>query len=123
VGLIPANTLARLRAYHAARLPDTAEVLDYASSARGLEGGTQRSGVAVEATYPCRVSAQQLEPAELTEGGRPVAVQFYDILLPWNAVVQPAQRIRISSRIYQVVNAAPGESEAVVLNVVAIEVT
>lgn len=116
MGLIPANTLARLRAYHAARLPDTAQVYRNDPATRDAEGGYS-AAPAPGATYAARVMGETSPPVELVATGRPTGEMPWTIELPWNADVRPTDRLKVGTTFYDVTDADNDESERVLLTV------
>lgn len=93
MALLPTATeLTMLRAIVQQKMGDTAQV--YAAVKTIDDAGNPvTTWPAVTATYACRVVARNVQPSEIVVGEQVTAMTTWQIHLPWNATVNPEDRI------------------------------
>jgi hypothetical protein len=110
--------LLSLRGTMEGSFPSTAQVQRYTPASDGAGGETDTPGVM--GSYACRVVGATAQDRQ--EGGRPVSVTVWQILLPYTADVGPKDQLLVDGATYEVVDTDAGESEPVCLRVNALKV-
>lgn len=100
-----------------ASFPDSALVMR-AISVEDPDGGTTHTYATVAGLedVPCRVIPRRTFSAERVEGGALEAVTYWQILMPWDTVIVPTDRIVVRSITYEVNDGgAPDRSQSLTL--------
>jgi Phage head-tail joining protein len=98
-------------------LPDTAIVMR-AIQVEDPDGGTTNTYASVTGleAVPCRVIPRSTFAAERVEGGALEAVTYWEILVPWDTVIIPTDRLIVRGVTYEVNDGgAPDRSQSLVL--------
>jgi len=101
-GFLTDAQLASLRGTVTRTLPWFATVLKNTPT-RDAEDDLQDDWSTPIAIYNCDIEFVT-DGREMPVGGQMVAVGSYLITLPWNAVVEPDQRLSINNRVYEINN-------------------
>ncbi len=111
--------LAAMRSTLNSSLPDTAQVQRKSLTSDGAGGFTETW--ATVATMACRVAPSGQSPQERVIAERLTAMSTWTVTLPAGTDVQPADRVVVGSRTFEVV-AALARSEEIARRIVCTEV-
>jgi hypothetical protein len=102
------DDLANLREDVAQTLRSTCEVLTHSYVSDGAGGRKQVS--TITATYACKLGNPSQRELELAQ--RSTQKWIMAVVLPWNAVVNTKQQLRINSTVYEIVEVIQPDNAA-----------
>ena len=111
--MLSTTLLTRLRAQHAAQLPQTATIRT--RSAEVTETGGEGEPEWMESA-PVRCRLLRKSGREESEGGRQVARSDWLIRLPWGTEISTENQLSINGTVYEVLATDAARSDALTLN-------